>query len=41
MMNEAKIAALLHDTGCIKGKENHAIRSYGFAKKNLVDNKIH
>lgn len=29
---EAKIAALLHDIGCIEGKENHAYRSYEMAK---------
>ena len=37
---EAKIAALLHDTGCIKGKENHAHRSYEFAKKYIEENHI-
>ena len=28
---EAKIAAILHDTGCTEGKDNHAYRSYEFA----------
>ena len=37
---EAKIAALLHDTGCTKGKENHAQRSYEFAKKYIEENNI-
>ena len=37
---EAKIAAILHDTGCIGGKENHAYRSYEYAKKYLEENNI-
>ncbi len=37
---EAKIAAILHDTGCIDGKENHAYRSYEFAKKYLKEKNI-
>ena len=37
---EAKIAAILHDTGCIEGKENHAYRSYEYAKKYLEENNI-
>lgn len=37
---EAKIAALLHDTGALQGKENHAERSFEFAKKYLGENKI-
>lgn len=32
-INEAKIAALLHDVGCINGKENHAYRSYEIIKE--------
>ena len=39
-INEAKIAALLHDTGCTEGKENHAQRSYEFAKKYIEKNNI-
>ena len=39
-INEAKIAAILHDTGCIEGKENHAYRSYEFAKKYLKEKNI-
>lgn len=37
---EAKIAAILHDTGCTEGKENHAYRSYEYAKKYLEENNI-
>lgn len=32
LIEEAKIAALLHDTGCISGKEGHPVRSYEYAK---------
>lgn len=32
-----KIAALLHDIGCIKGKENHANESYNIVSKYLAD----
>lgn len=39
-IEEAKIAAILHDTGAIEGKKNHAIRSYNFAKKYFSDNNI-
>lgn len=39
-IDEAKVAALLHDIGCIKGKENHAIRSAIMAEKYLEDNNI-
>lgn len=31
-ITKGKIAALLHDVGCTEGKENHAYRSYEFAK---------
>ncbi len=37
---EAKVAAILHDTGCIEGKENHAYRSYEYAKKYLKEKNI-
>lgn len=37
---EAKIAALLHDTGALQGKKNHAQRSYEYAKKYLDENNI-
>lgn len=39
-IEEAKIAAILHDTGCIKGKDGHAERSYEFAKIYLEKNNI-
>ena len=39
-IEEAKIAAILHDIGAIKGKKNHALRSYNFAKKYITDNNI-
>lgn len=39
-IEEAKIAAILHDTGCIEGKEGHALRSYKFAKNYLIDNEV-
>lgn len=39
-IEEAKIAALLHDTGAIEGKEGHALRSYHFAKRYFEDNHI-
>ncbi|HOZ53818.1 MAG TPA: HD domain-containing protein [Bacilli bacterium] len=40
-----KIAAILHDIGCIKGKKNHTLESWKMAKKylnkyNLEDEKI-
>lgn len=31
-IEEAKIAAIMHDTGCTLGKENHPLRSYEYAK---------
>lgn len=39
-IEESKIAAILHDTGAIEGKKNHAMRSYNFAKKYISDNNI-
>ena len=39
-IEEAKIAALLHDTGAIEGKNNHSLRSYEFAKKYFEKNNI-
>jgi HD superfamily phosphodiesterase len=39
-IEEAKIAAILHDTGAIEGKKNHALRSYNFAKQYLENNNI-
>ena len=37
---KAEIASILHDVGAIEGKENHAYRSYEFAKKYFNDKKI-
>lgn len=39
-IEDAKIAAILHDTGALEGKNNHAIRSYNFAKEYLKNNNI-
>lgn len=39
-IDEAQVAAVLHDTGCTEGKENHEIRSYEFAKHYLEKNNI-
>lgn len=39
-IDEAKVAALLHDVGAIEGKYNHAQRSYEFTKAYLKDNNI-
>ena len=39
-IEEAKVAAILHDTGAIGGKANHAFRSYVFAKQYFEDNNI-
>jgi HD superfamily phosphohydrolase YqeK len=39
-IEEAKIAALLHDIGCIEGKEGHPYKSYLMAKEYLHDNNI-
>lgn len=33
LIEEAKIAAILHDIGCISGKEGHPLRSYEYAKE--------
>lgn len=37
---EAKIAALLHDTGALQGKDDHAQRSFEYAKKYFEENKV-
>lgn len=39
-IEEAKIAAILHDTGVTEGKKDHAIRSYNFAKDYLKKNNL-
>lgn len=40
VIEEAKIAACLHDTGALEGKENHAYRSYEFAKNYFEEQNI-
>lgn len=40
LIYKAKIACLLHDVGAINGKENHAYRSYVFAKEYFEKNNI-
>jgi HD superfamily phosphohydrolase YqeK len=40
-IEEAKIASLLHDTGCIDGKEAHAKKSYEYAKDYFKRKNIH
>lgn len=37
---KVKIACILHDTGALLGKEEHAYRSYEFSKKYFYDNNI-
>lgn len=39
-IDEAKVAAILHDTGSLEGKEGHAFRSYEFAKQYFKDNNL-
>ena len=39
-IEEAKIAAILHDVGAIEGKEGHAVRSYNFAKRYFLEKDI-
>lgn len=39
-IEEAKIAALLHDLGALEGKQDHANRSYNIAKKYFEENNI-
>lgn len=38
---KAKIACLFHDVGAFEGKENHAYRSYEFAKKYFKEKDIY
>lgn len=40
IINDAKIAALLHDIGCFMGKEKHEIRSYYIALKYIEENNL-
>lgn len=37
---KAKIACLLHDVGALQGKDNHAYRSYEYAKNYFKNNNI-
>lgn len=37
---QAKIACLLHDVGALQGKDNHAYRSYEYAKDYFENNNI-
>lgn len=39
-IENAKIAAFLHDLGMLEGKDGHDIRSYEIAKRYFEDNKI-
>lgn len=39
-ITKAKIACLLHDVGALQGKDNHALRSYEFAKEYFKNNNI-
>ncbi len=39
-IDEAQVAAILHDTGCTEGKEGHPLRSYEYAKEYLEKNNI-
>lgn len=40
LIEDAKVAALLHDLGCCLGKENHEIRSYNMARDYIEANNI-
>lgn len=40
IIEESNIACILHDMGCLQGKDNHAIRSYEMAKEYLENNNI-
>ena len=40
-IEEAKIAAILHDTGAVEGKDGHAYRSYQFSKDYFLRKNIH
>lgn len=39
-IEEAKIAAIMHDVGAVEGKENHANRSYIYTKNYFDENNI-
>ena len=40
IIEETKIAAILHDVGAIQGKENHAYRSWEYAKNYFIKNNL-
>lgn len=40
IIEDAKIASILHDIGCIKGKQDHAKRSYEMAKLYIKANQV-
>ena len=40
-IDDAKIAAILHDTGCVEGKNSHPVRSRAFSKEYFDSNNIH
>ncbi|MBP3707734.1 MAG: HD domain-containing protein [Clostridia bacterium] len=40
LIENAKIAAYMHDVGALQGKSNHAYRSYEFAKRYFEENSI-
>lgn len=39
-IDEAMVAGIMHDTGCLEGKDGHANRSYEFAKQYFLNNNI-
>lgn len=40
LIEEARIAAILHDTGALEGRKDHAIRSYNFAENYFKEHNI-
>lgn len=40
IIEEAKVAGLLHDLGCYLGKEDHELRSYNIAKEYIKSRRI-
>lgn len=40
IIEETKIAAILHDIGAVQGKKDHAIRSWEFAEKYFLEKNI-
>lgn len=39
-IEEAQIAAVLHDVGAVEGKKNHSLRSYEFAKRYFASHEM-